>query len=98
MASQGNTSTFAASSILDTTHKAFEYGRWATQNQFMLSGLSDTTLDAYDHAFTQFIDFRRVGELEKSNMLSAQCFELLGMWQYLYLLCSVKKLDKECYK
>ena len=78
MATEGQTSTFAAYQNTESTQPAYEYGRKAAQNQFDLSRRSQEKLDMYDKAFTEFVDFRRQTEVELSENKLTQCYQYLG--------------------
>ena len=78
MATEGQTSTFAAYQNTESTQPAYEYGRKAAQNQFDLSRRSREKLDMYDKAFTEFVDFRRQTEVELSENKLTQCYQYLG--------------------
>ena len=78
MATEGQTSTFAAYQNTESTQPAYDYGRKAAQNQFDLSRRSREKLDMYDKAFTEFVDFRRQTEVELSENKLTQCYQYLG--------------------
>ena len=78
MATEGQTSTFAAYQNTESTQPAYDYGRNAARNQFDLSRRSREKLDLYDKAFTDFVDFRRQTEVELSENKLTQCYQYLG--------------------
>ena len=78
MATEGQTSTFAAYQNTESTQPAYDYGRKAAQNRFDLSRRSREKLDMYDKAFTEFVDLRRVTDVESSENKLTQCYQYLG--------------------
>jgi hypothetical protein len=77
-ATDGNTSSYPASLYLENTQHVFSYGRNAALDKFNLSHKSHELLDQYDARFTEVLDLRLKVELEQSEQVLEDCYQILG--------------------
>ena len=73
------TSTFRASTILETAMPAFDYGRKASRDKFNLRRESKTALDTFNSAFKSVLRLRSDGSVEEAaRKLKEECYPFLG--------------------
>lgn len=78
MATNGQTSSYSASTNLDNTQTAFDYGRKATIDNFQLAHKGKELLTEYDRTFTDVIKHRLDAEMDESEVALNKCYTLLG--------------------
>ena len=80
VATEGKTTLFKASSLLEFTSEAFQYARRSMQNKFDLSRKSGEILDSYDQSFHKMMDARLVANMDEAQDSEEICLQYLGKW------------------
>ena len=78
MATEGKTTLFKASELLEFTSEAFQYARRAALDKFDLSRESGKTLDSYDQSFSQLIGARMEAKMDQAQDSEESCLHYLG--------------------
>ena len=79
MSEANATSTFRACTILETAMPAFEYGRKAAQDKFILRRGSKRALDTFDTAVKNMLKLRSEGNVEEADeKLHEDCYHFLS--------------------
>jgi hypothetical protein len=73
MAKQGETSLFKASQLLEFTFEAYQYARWAAQDQYDLKRTSEQHLTKFEEDFKNMIKYRLEADLAKAAVELENC-------------------------
>lgn len=78
VATEGKTTLFKASELLEFTMEPFQYARRAAQDNFDLSRLSADSLRSYDSSFTKMMSARLESDMPLASSCEEDCFRHLG--------------------
>ena len=78
MATDGHTSSYAASQNLEATQTAFKYGRTAALDNFQLSHGGRQLLTEYDKTLTSVLQHRIDTKVDEAQAALNKCYKLLG--------------------
>lgn len=80
VATDGKTTLFKASELLEFTMEPFQYARRSAQDDFDLSRKSREALESYDSSFKEMMEARLTAEMERAAACEEKCLELLSEW------------------
>ena len=86
VATEGKTTLFKASELLEFTMEPFQYARRAAQDNFDLSRQSVDSLKSYDNAFTKMMSARLDSDMTMASSCEESCFRHLGKYR-VYFPC-----------
>ena len=78
VATEGKTTLFKASELLEFTMEPFQYARRAAQDNFDLSRHSADSLRSYDSSFTKMMSARLESDMALASSCEEDCFRHLG--------------------
>lgn len=78
MATQGKTTLFKASEVLEQTMDAYRYARFAAQDNFDLKRASGRLLSEYDETLKAMIRCRLEAQLDEALSKEEECTRQLG--------------------
>ena len=79
MATDGKTTLFKASEMLEITMEPFQYARRSAQDDFDLSRRSSESLERYDSTFTDMMSARLNARMESACDCEEKCLIHLSM-------------------
>lgn len=78
VATEGKTTLFKASELLEFTMEPFQYARRSAQDDFDLSRRSVDALRSYDRSFTEMMKFRLGAKMSEAAACEEECLSHLS--------------------
>ena len=78
VATEGKTTLFKASELLEFTMEPFQYARRSAQDNFDLSRKSSEALRSYDSSFTDMMKARLTADMTCATSCEEDCLQHLG--------------------